>query len=96
MNLAICAIYSGTCDLTYRWLSICEKQEDGLSRQSTHTSAESSPELAHEMHCRCNTEEKEVGDTRHRLTHVLLVSTLAPRGFESSLLVEECQNTHSQ
>lgn len=38
----------------------------------------------------------QVGDSRHLLTHVRLVSTLAPRGFESGLLREECQNTHSQ
>lgn len=43
---------------------------------------ESSPELVSEMRHRCGTQEIEVGDTRHPLTHVLLVSTLAPRGFE--------------
>lgn len=37
-----------------------------------------------------------MGDTGHLLTHVLLVSTLAPRGFESGPLVEECKNRHSQ
>lgn len=36
------------------------------------------------------------GRHRTRLTHVVLASTLAPRGFESSLLTEECQNTRSR
>lgn len=96
MRTVMCEMITDTLVFMSRIFHYRFKQKDGLSRQSTCTFIDSSAELVFEMQSRCGKEEIEVGDTRHLLTHVLLVSTLAPRGFESSLLVEECQNTHSQ